>query len=139
MFSKSDKVGNIEYLERRLQELGESQASNASYWLKLSEHCAKLSSDQLKFVTNCDKVKKAKSKMMEAFNLYLFEKFKDEFAKLQNVQSLCDDYIESIITATDDYSNNVQNALLENEQLKQRIAELERLNDKSSTKRTGQS
>jgi len=139
MFSKTDKVGSIEYLEHKLQELGNSSANNASYWLKLSEHCAKLSSDQLKFVHNCDKVKKTKSKMMDAFNLYLFEKFKDEFAKFPNFQPLCDDYVESIISATDDYSNNVQNALLENEQLKQRIAELERLNDKSNTKRTGQS
>ena len=139
MFSKTDKVGSIEYLEQKLQELGNSSANNASYWLKLSEHCAKLSSDQLKFVHNCDKVKKTKSKMMDAFNLYLFEKFKDEFAKFPNIQPLCDDYIESIISATDDYSNNVQNALLENEQLKQRIAELERLNDRSNTKRTGQS
>jgi hypothetical protein len=137
MFSKSDKVGNIEYLERKLQQLGESQANSTGYWLKLSEHCAKLSADQLKYVNNCDKVKKAKSKMMDAFNLYLFEKFKDEFAKLPNMQSFCDDYIEAIITATDDYSNNIQNALLENEQLKQRIAELEKLNDKVNTKRVG--
>lgn len=136
MFSKTDKVGSIEYLERKLQQLGESQANNTGYWLKLSEHCSKLSSDQLKYVNSCDKVKKAKSKMMDAFNLYLFEKFKDEFAKLPNMQTICDDYIESIINATDDYSNNVQNALLENEKLKQRIAELEQLNDKSSTKRT---
>jgi aspartyl/asparaginyl beta-hydroxylase (cupin superfamily) len=135
MFSKTDKVGNIEYLERKLQELGESQANSASYWLKLSEHCSKLSSDQLKYVHNCDKVKKAKSKMMEAFNLFLFERYKEDFAQVETIRPICDEYVNTILQVADDYGDVMKRTLEENEKLKAKIQELERKNAKQNTTR----
>ena len=134
MFENFNKVGSIEVLERKLKEL-EIPANKASYWQKLSDACAKMSSDQLNFVSTHDEVIKAKSAMMEAFNLYLFERFKEEFATTEMFAKCCDDYVDKIIDTASNYSESITKTLDENEKLKAKIAELERkLNAKSNTK-----
>ena len=135
MFENFNKVGSIEVLERKLKEL-ETPVNKASYWQKLSDACAKMSSDQLNFVSNNDEVTEAKSRMMEAFNLYLFERFKEEFATTEMFAKCCDDYVDKIIDTASNYSESITKTLDENEKLKAKIAELERKlsNAKSNTK-----
>ena len=135
MFENFNKVGSIEVLERKLKEL-ETPVNKASYWQKLSDACAKMSADQLNFVSNNDEVTEAKSRMMEAFNLYLFERFKEEFATTEMFTKCCDDYVDKIIDTANNYSESITKTLDENEKLKAKIAELERKlsNAKSNTK-----
>jgi phage-related minor tail protein len=135
MFENFNKVGSIEVLERKLKEL-ETPANKASYWQKLSDACAKMSADQLNFVSNNDEVTQAKSRMMEAFNLYLFERFKEEFATTEMFAKCCDNYVDKIIDTASNYSESITKTLDENEKLKAKIAELERKlsNAKSNTK-----
>ena len=83
MFESFNKVGTIETLEQKLKQLEQKPASKSSYWQKLSDTCAKMSADQLNYVQNSEEVLKAKSQVMEAFNLYLFEKFKDDFVEVE--------------------------------------------------------
>ena len=136
MFENFNKVGSIEVLEQRLKEL-ETPANKASYWQKLSDACAKMSADQLNFVSNNDEVTEAKSRMMEAFNLYLFEKFKDDFVEIEMFTKLCDEYVDTITDIAQRYSDGVIKTLDENKELKAKIKELERkLNEKSDTKGT---
>ena len=133
MFKSFDKVGSIEALEHKLKELDKPKPS---YWLKLSESCSKMSADQLNYVSNDEDVRQAKSRMMEAFNLYLFEKYKEEFAENEMFTKYCDDYIDKITDVASGYSENITKALSENEKLRAKIQELERKlsNAKSSTK-----
>ena len=135
MFENFNKVGSIEVLEQRLKEL-ETPANKSSYWQKLSDACTKMSADQLNFVSNNDEVTQAKSRMMEAFNLYLFERFKEEFATTEMFTKCCDDYVDKIIDTASNYSESITKTLDENEKLKAKIAELERKlsNAKSNTK-----
>ena len=137
---KSDRVGNIELLEHKLKNLeSKSSTSKSGYWQKLSDMCSKLSADQLNYVTNNQNVIKTKNKMMEAFSLYLFEKYKDNFAEIQTFQNVCDDYIDTIEDTIKEYSNKVTSTFEENKVLKNKINELERKlnnNEKSNTKRT---
>lgn len=63
---------------------------------------------------------------MEAFNLYLFERLKDEFVQLDSFRKLCDDYVDTVIATSKEYSEKVAQAVDENTSLKARIAELER-------------
>jgi uncharacterized coiled-coil DUF342 family protein len=134
MFKSLDKVGSIELLQRKVREL-EHETSKSSYWLKLSDECGKMSADQLNYVSTHEEVIKAKSQMMEAFNLYLFEKYKEEFAEAEMFKKYCDDYIDKIADVASNYSESITKTLDENEKLKAKIAELERkLNAKSNTK-----
>ena len=136
MFESFNKVGTIETLEQKLKQL-EKPASKSSYWQKLSDTCAKMSADQLNYVQNSEEVLKAKSQVMEAFNLYLFEKFKDDFVEVEMFTKLCDEYVDTITDIAQRYSDGVIKTLDENKELKAKIKELERkLNEKSDTKGT---
>ena len=136
MFESFNKVGTIETLEQKLKQL-EKPASKSSYWQKLSDMCAKMSADQLNYVQNSEEVLKAKSQVMEAFNLYLFEKFKDDFVEVEMFTKLCDEYVDTITDIAQRYSDGVIKTLDENKELRAKIKELERkLNEKSDTKGT---
>ena len=133
------RVGEIEYYKQQLANLGQNNvpAKQESYWQKLTDYCSKMSADQQSFVNNSKEVQDSRAKMMEAFNLFLFERYKEDFAQVENFQKLCDTYIDTIIETSKDYSKQVLNAANENANLKARIAELERkLNDKSNSSGT---
>ena len=136
MFESFNKVGTIETLEQKLKQLEQKPASNASYWQKLSDTCAKMSADQLNYVQNSEEVLKAKSQVMEAFNLYLFEKFKDDFSEQEIFRKICDDYQDTILDNAKKYSESIAKTLDENKELRAKIQELERKlsNAKSNTK-----
>ena len=134
MWKNFDKVGSIGVLEHKIKEL-ENPTNKTSYWLKLSEMCAKMSADQLNYVSNNDEVIQIKSRMMEAFNLYLFETFKEDFSQNDMFTHYCDEYVDKITDVASNYSESIAKTLDENEKLKAKIAQLERkLNAKSDTK-----
>lgn len=139
MFNRENKVGSIEQLEQKLKSLEvDSSRNKTGYWQKLTDSCAKMSADQLNFVSNNDDVINAKSKMMEAFSLFLFEKYKEDFANLDNFKPYCDDYIDTINDTAKNYYENVSKAIDENKELRARIMKLEKElnNAKSDTKGT---
>lgn len=123
MFKSENKVGSIEALEQKLKSL-EAPAVKTSYWQKLSEKCSKMSADQLHFVSNSDEVIEAKSKMMEAFNLFLFEKFKEDFVQVEQFQKLADNYIDTIEDIGKDYTKQVTKTIEENLEQRQEIERL---------------
>ena len=123
MFESKNKVGSIEALEQKLKSL-EAPANRTSYWQKLSEKCSKMSADQLHFVSNSDEVIEAKSKMMEAFNLFLFEKFKEDFVEIEQFQKLADSYIDTIEDIGKDYTKQVTKTIEENLEQRQEIERL---------------
>ena len=133
------RVGEIEFYKQQLAMVGQNKApaNQDVYWQKLTDYCNKMSADQQNFVNNSKKVQDSRAVMMEAFLLYLFERHKDEFIQLDNFRELCDDYINSVIDTSKEYSVQVARTVDENETLKARIAELERkLDGKSDTSRT---
>lgn len=131
-----DKVGNIKNLEQQLKSLESKTSTNSTgYWQILSSNCEKMSADQLNFINSNNKVIECKAKMMEAFNLFLFEKYKDDFAQVETIRPICDEYINTILQVADDYGDVMKRTLEENEKLKARIEELERKNAKQNTTR----
>jgi hypothetical protein len=139
MFGLNDnKVGStIEQMEQKLKDLEANATTNKTgYWQRLTAHCEKMSADQLKFIDTNKKVIEAKAVMMNAFNLYLFERFKEDFAGVEKLQPICNEYINSILQASDSYADVLANTLKENEELKKRLEELERKqSDKNNSKR----
>ena len=136
MFESFNKVGSIETLEQKLNEL--KTPSKSSYWQKLSDCCSKMSADQFNYVSNNEEVIQTKSQMMDAFNLYLFEKYKEEFASTDMFTKVCDDYLDKVIDVASNYSESITKTLDENEKLKAKIAKLEKElnNAKCNTKGT---
>lgn len=131
-----DKVGNIKNLEQQLKSLESKTSTNSTgYWQILSSNCEKMSADQLNFINSNNKVIECKAKMMEAFNLFLFERYKDDFAQVETIRPICDEYINTILQVADEYGDVMKRTLEENEKLKARIEELERKNAKQNTTR----
>lgn len=133
------RVGEIEYYKQQLANLGQNNVpvKQDSYWQKLTDYCSKMSADQQNFVNNSKEVRDSRAKMMEAFNLYLFERYKDEFIQLDDFRELCDKYVDSVLFTSKEYSVQVARTADENASLKARIAELERkLNAKSDANGT---
>lgn len=133
------RVGEIEYYKQQLANLGQNNVpvKQESYWQKLTDYCSKMSADQQNFVNNSKEVLDSRAKMMEAFNLYLFERHKDEFIQLDDFRELCDRYVDSVLSTSKEYSAQVARTADENVSLKARIAELERkLNAKSDANGT---
>lgn len=122
------RVGEIEFYKQQLAMVGQNKAPAVQdvYWQKLTDYCSKMSADQQNFVNNSTEVRDSRAKMMEAFNLYLFERHKDEFIQLDDFRELCDNYINSVIDTSKEYSAQVARTADENVSLKARIAELER-------------
>lgn len=134
-----ERVGEIEYYKQQLANLGQNNVpmKQESYWQKLTDYCSKMSADQQSFVNNSKEVRDSRAKMMEAFNLYLFERHKDEFIQLDDFRELCDRYVDSVLSTSKEYSAQVARTADENVSLKARIAELERkLNAKSDANGT---
>lgn len=117
----SDKMS---ILEQQINNLSAQGNYKTSYWTKLSNLCSKMSSDQLNYANTNEEVLKAKSQMVEAFNLFLFETFKDEFVKVEAFEKLADKYVEEFQKAADGFSKNISDVISENERLKEEIKRL---------------
>lgn len=109
--------------------MGIQKAEAPDCWQRLTDYCSKMSQDQQLFVNQKPEVVEVRNKLMEAFSLFLFEKFKIEFSKVADFQQLCNSYIDTVIQAGQDYSKQVVNVMDENKALKARIVELEGSHD----------
>lgn len=130
----SERVGVTEEYRDNLGLTGDFKSPGPNnYWQKLSDYYSRMSADQQNFVSSNEKVLESKAKMMEAFSLFMFERYKDEFIKLDSFRKLCDDYVNTVIATGQEYSEQIAKTVNENESLKAKVAELERkLNEQKS-------
>ncbi len=104
--------------------IGMQMPGAKSCWQRLVDYSNKMTPDQQVFV-NCNaEVVEQKTKLMEAFSLYLFERFKEEFSRVPEFQQLCNSYIDTVLKVSQDYSKEVINIMDENKALKAQIAKL---------------
>lgn len=93
-------------------------------WKRLQDATANIDIAQAKWVMDQEVVRSSYESMMTAFNHYLFEKFKDEFAGLSLYQDIVNKYVDSILTTAANYAKHTANLEKENEELKQKLQEL---------------
>ena len=138
MFEK--KLSEIDEYKQELNRLYRNTENNApsGYWNRLGDYTAKMSPDQQVFVNKSQEVIEAKRAMFEGFSLYLFEKFKDDFCRIEDFRALCDKYVDCVINAGNSYEGHITQMMDENKELKKRITELERKlsNGKPNSNRT---
>jgi hypothetical protein len=139
-YDNDNRVGKINEIEQKISllEHKEPPQKGTGYWQKLTTYCEKLSADQLNFINTNNMVMKKHRQLMKAFNLFLFERYKEEFAQVECMKPLCDEYIDTIEKCGAEYGENIKNTVEENAKLKNRITELERkLNETSRTRQGG--
>ena len=126
MFESDNKVGLIERYKTELATLQHKKSVNdIGYWNKLTDYTNKFSTDQLNYIDSNKEVVKAHSDMLQAFLLYMFDKYKDEFVALDNFRPICDTYINSVIQAGEQYTKENDNLRQRLKEYEKRIAELE--------------
>ena len=126
MFESDNKVGLIERYKTELATLQHKKSvNNIGYWNKLTDYTNKFSTDQLNYIDSNKEVVKAHSDMLQAFLLYMFDKYKDEFVALDNFRPICDTYINSVIQAGEQYTKENDNLRQRLKEYEKRIAELE--------------
>ena len=118
MTEANKRVGKIELLEQHIQDLSSQAENKTSYWMKLDRMCENLSSDQQRHLNASAEVINAKAKLVDSFNLFLFENLREQFAASEKYKIVCDNYIDSIQDVLTDYSSNMQKLREENENLR---------------------
>lgn len=98
------------------------------HWKRLQDATSSIDMAQANWIMSQENVKTAYDNMITAFNHYLFEKFKSEFAGLSPYQDIAGTYVDSILTTAQKYAKHTEQLAKENEELKQRLKELEDAN-----------
>lgn len=95
-----------------------------SQWKRLQDNTSSMPSAQQAYVMSQENVQKSYEKMMESFNTFLFERFKEDFSAVPAFKPVIDDYIDSVLTTAQEYGKHTVELEQENKKLKQMIEEL---------------
>ena len=108
-------------LETIKETMGESKKN---YFARLKDATGAMDISQVTWVMQQEAVKISYAEMLNAFNAYLFERFKEDFAAIKTYQPVIDKYINTVINSAQKFSEHTKELESENERLKQQIAEL---------------
>lgn len=93
-------------------------------WKRLQDATVSIDMSQSNWIMSQESVKAAHGDLMQAFQHYLFERFKDEFASLPLYQDIVSKYVDSVLTAAQGFAKRTEQLERENEELKRKLEEL---------------
>lgn len=94
------------------------------HWKRLQDATSSIDMSQSNWIMSQDNVKSAYGDLMQAFQHYLFERFKDDFAGLPLYQDIISKYVDSVLAAAQGFAKRTAQLEKENEELKQKLQEL---------------
>lgn len=94
-----------------------------NYWNRLKDSTDKMDTAQVSWVMSQDSVKKVYEDMMESFNSFLFEKFKEDFSAVPAFQPTIEKYVNTILESSQEYGKRTKELEEENKRLKQQLEE----------------
>jgi hypothetical protein len=94
-----------------------------NYWDRLKDSAGSMDVAQVTYVMSQDSVKEAYRVMMESFNNFLFEKFKEDFSTIPAYQPCVETYVDTVIQTAQSYGKHTQELEEENKRLKQQLEE----------------
>lgn len=99
-----------------------------SCWSRLQDAAGSMDASQTSFVMSQDSVKLSYKELMDSFNSFLFERFKEEFASVPTFQPIINKYIDSVIQSAQDYGKHTVEIEEENRRLKKELEDLKNAN-----------
>lgn len=94
------------------------------YWKHLTDSVGGMDISQVQYVMSQDSVKNVYAELMNAFNLFLFERFKEEFSAIPSFQPLVERYVNTILSSAQEYGKHAKYLEEENNKLKKELEEL---------------
>lgn len=120
-------MDNITELEKRISELknnGSNKSSN-SIWNVLDNRTKELTEQDIIAINSSEDVRKVKEEMLSSFvGMFLFSKYRDEFASIPSFRPICDKYISSVLSVKSDIYKKNLSLEEENKKLKQELQQL---------------
>lgn len=95
-----------------------------NYWSLLKDTAGSMDIAQVTYVMSQEPVKESYKELMESFNNYLFERFKEDFASVPAFQPTIEKYIDTITKTAQSYGKHAMDLEEENKKLKQELEEL---------------
>ena len=96
----------------------------AEQWKRLQDATTSIDMSQSNWIMSQETVKSAYGDLMQAFQHYLFERFKDDFASLPLYQDIISKYVDSVLAAAQGFAKRTEQLERENEELKRKLEEL---------------
>lgn len=118
---------SIDGLEQKLAGYKNSQKAEVQpIWKRFNDLIQQMSDDQKSYVANHEFVVGEKHKMMQVFNEWIFEKYKNEFVTISGFDSIAQGYVEAVASTAQEFGQKSAALRQENEQLRRELDELKK-------------
>ena len=118
---------NIADLERRISIYKEGTPTEIQpVWKRFNDLIQQMSDDQKAYVSNHELVIGERQKMMQTFNDWMFEKYKNEFVTIPSFDSLAQGYVEAVASTAHEFGAKSAALRQENEELRRELDALKR-------------
>lgn len=118
----------VKELEARIASLRNTQHTDvqqSTLWTTLDDNIKGISQQEIEAINADLEVSKARDAMMGVFTgMFLFSRFRDEFASIPAFRPLCDQYISAILKAKADTFRRATELEAENKRLKEELEKL---------------
>lgn len=120
-------MDNIKELEKKIAELNKKETDGNSVWSVLDNRTKEMTEQDILAINSNSEVNTVREEMLNAFvGMFLFGKYRDEFASIPSFRPICDKYISTVLSVKSDiYKKNVS-LEEENKRLKQELKEARR-------------
>lgn len=113
-----DGVKALENIKQVLEQ------PKSTCWDRLKDAAGAMDASQTSFVMSQESVKQSYKEMMDSFNSFLFERFKEEFGTIPAFQPIVNKYIDSVIQSAQEYGKHTADVEEENRRLRKELEEL---------------
>lgn len=120
-------MDKIKELEQRIANINNSNKETNSVWSVLDNRTKEMTQQDIDAINSNSEVNAVREEMLNAFvGMFLFGKYRDEFASIPSFRPVCDKYISTVLSVKSDiYKKNVS-LEEENKRLKQELEEARR-------------
>lgn len=120
-------MDNIKELEKKIAELNKKETDSNSVWSVLDNRTKEMTEQDILAINSNSEVNTVREEMLNAFvGMFLFGKYRDEFASIPSFRPICDKYISTVLSVKSDiYKKNVS-LEEENKRLKQELEDARR-------------
>lgn len=116
---------SIADLEKRISIYKEGAKTEVQpVWKRFNDLIQQMSDDQKAYVGNHDLVIAERQKMMQTFNDWMFEKYKNEFVTIPSFDSLAQGYVEAVASTAQEFGAKTAALRQENDELRKELAAL---------------